>query len=235
MIKKLFSLIIINAILIGYGSAVWANNYEGVKDFLEFREKQWPEWNLSSLKYSDIKKDLVYPSWFEGNWIVKSENLNNASEEPLYYKVRFYRNEMDEIIGDRSKNAESIGQSVFGDRLIKVKSDPKSFNNQIVYLKNDEYIDSRIIGRTQISDENLFFADELVIQKVHNNGISRLNQVEVMSKFYRCDDLDNASGNFQRKICGSQYLATYGSKIGEINLKSVTGNHYDLTFNFIDF
>ena len=190
---------------------------------------------MTNLKYSDLKKDLIYPSWFEGNWLVKSENLSNSSEEPLYYQVNFYRNEFNQIIGKRAANSESIGKALFGDRLIKVKNDPESFNNQIVYLRNEEYIDSRIIGRTQIEDKNLFFSDELAIQKVYKSGISRINQVEVMSKFYKCNEIDNESSNLPVKICGSQYLATYGSKVGEVNLRAVTSNQYSLKFTVIGY
>ena len=221
--------------MIGHVANVFAYKDITINNFLEVREKEWPEWVITSLKYSDLKKDLVYPSWFEGTWLVKSENLSNSSEEPLYYQVNFYRNEFNQIIGNRAANAESIGKALFGDRLIKVKNDPESFNNQIVYLRNDEYIDSRIIGRTQIEDNNLFFSDELAIQKVYKSGISRINQVEVMSKFYKCNEIDNESSNLPVKICGSQYLATYGSKVGEVNLRAVTSNEYSLTFTFIGY
>ena len=57
----------------------------------------------------------------------------------MTYSVNFYRNESGEIIGDRSRNAESIGKAIFGNRLRKVKNDPKSFNNQITYLSENEY------------------------------------------------------------------------------------------------
>ena len=222
--------------MIGHVANVFAYKDITINNFLEVREKEWPEWVITSLKYSDLKKDLVYPSWFEGTWLVKSENFSNSSEEPLYYQVNFYRNESNQIIGRRAANSESIGKALFGDRLLKVKNDPESFNNQIVYLRNDEYIDSRIIGRTQIEDENLFFSDELAIQTVYKSGISRINQVEVMSKFYKCDEIDNESSNLPaKKICGSQYLATYGSKLGELNLKAVTSNKYALSFTFIGY
>ena len=59
-------------------------------------------------------------------------------------------------------------------------------NNQITYLKDDFYIDSRITGRNQIQDDDIFFADELVIQTAHKPGASRVNQVETISKFQKC-------------------------------------------------
>ena len=47
-------------------------------------------------------------------------------------------------------------------------------------MSNNEYIESRIKERTQVFDDDLFFADEFVIQTVHNPEASRINQVEVM-------------------------------------------------------
>mgnify|MGYP001488483246 CR=1 FL=1 len=37
--------------------------------------------------------------------------------------------------------------------------------------------------RNQIQDDDMFFADELVIQTLHKPGASRVNQVETISKF----------------------------------------------------
>ena len=227
-------MIIINTILIGGIKDVFALEDFHTKDFLESREKSWPQWVKVHSRYSDLKKDLIYPSWFEGNWLVKSESLNNSQEEPVYYKVNFHRDQFNNLIGSRSENAQSIGKALFGNRLIKVVSDPNSFNRQIVYLKNDEYIDSRIVDRTQTFDQDFFFSDELAIQTVHKEGISRINQVEVMSKFYKCNKYSNLSSELKDKICGIQYLATYGSKVGEINLRPVTTNKYYLSFEFID-
>jgi len=208
---------------------VHASSIKNIEQFLINREKTWPDWNLTKLKSSNINQDLIYPDWFEGNWIVKSEDLNNYSQEPIIYKVNFFKNGMGSIIGNRSENSESIGKEIFGDQLQKVKIDPNSFNNQIIYLKDNEYIDSRVTGRNQILDNEIFFADEFFIQTNHKNNISRINQVEIMSKFYKC----NAESNTRIEkynICGFQYVATYGSKVGELNTKAITTNKYRLTF-----
>ena len=101
----------------------------------------------------------------------------NDSEEPVIYKVNFFKNDSDLIVGNRAKNSESLGKAIFGDTLLKVVNDPKSFNSQITYLKDDFYINSRITGRTQIQDNDIFFADELVIQTDHIPGASRVNLV----------------------------------------------------------
>ena len=137
---------------------------------------------------------------------------------------------MGNIVGNRTKNSESIGKEIFGEQLQKVKIDPKSFNNQIIYLKDNEYIDSRVTGRNQIFDNDLFFADEFFIQTNHKNGISRINQVEIMSKFYKCNSEANTNNEINDDICGFQYVATYGSKVGEPNTKAITTNQYRLTF-----
>jgi len=203
---------------------------KNIEQFLINREKSWPNWNLTKLKSSNINQDLIYPDWFEGNWIVKSEDLNNTSQKPVIYKVNFLKNEMGSIVGNRSKNSESIGKEIFGDQLQKVKIDPNSFNNQIIYLKDNEYIDSRVTERNQIFDDDLFFSDEFFIQTNHKEGISRINQVEIMSKFYKCNSEANSRKESNDKICGVQYVATYGSRVGELNIKAITTNQYRLTF-----
>ena len=159
-------------------NSVFALGDSNVREFLENREKLWPELYLPSLKFSNISKDLIYPTWFEGNWLVTSKDLINDSEPPIKYEVNFFKNDLNEVVGNRAKNSESVGRAVFGNNLIKVVNDPKSINNQITYLKNDFYIDSRITGRNQVEDDNVFFADEFVIQTVHKPGASRINQVE---------------------------------------------------------
>ena len=203
---------------------------KNIEQFLINREKTWPNWNLTKLKSSNINQDLIYPEWFEGNWIVKSEDLNNNLQEPIIYEVNFFKNEKGSIVGNRSKNSESLGKEIFGDKIQKIKIDPNSFNNQIIYLKDNEYIDSRVIGRNQIMEDDLFFSDEFFIQTNHKDGISRINQVEILSKFYKCDLEANYGYERNDDICGFQYVATYGSRVGELNVKAITTNKYRLTF-----
>ena len=205
-----------------------------VREFLENRVNQWPELYLPNFKLSDTSKDLIYPKWFEGNWLVTSQDIKHESEEPVVYKASFYKNNLNQVIGNRSQNSESIGKAIFGDTLIKVVNDPTSFNSQITYLKNDFYIDSRITGRTQIKDNDIFFADELVIQTAHKPGASRVNQVEAISKFKKCD-LNNLKLKDKQKtdICGFQYVATYGSKVGDPSVHAIKTDKYKLTFKFI--
>ena len=83
-----------------------------VREFLENRENQWPELYLPKFKLSDISKDLIYPKWFEGNWLVTSQDMVNISEQPVIYKVNFFKNDSDLIVGNRAKNSESIGKAI---------------------------------------------------------------------------------------------------------------------------
>jgi len=206
-----------------------------VREFLENRVNKWPEIYLPNFKFSDTSKDLIYPKWFEGSWLVTSQDIINDSEEPVMYKVNFFKNDSDLIVGNRAKNAESIGKAIFGDTLIMVVNDPHSINNQITYLKDDFYIDSRITGRNQIQADDIFFADELVIQTAHKPGASRINQVETISKFQKCSK-KNLEGNNLHKpaICGMQYVASYGSKVGDPSIHAIKTNKYKLTFEFIE-
>ena len=205
-----------------------------VREFLDNRENLWPELYLPNFQLSDTSKDLIYPNWFEGNWLVTAQDLIYESEEPVEYQVNFYKNNLNEVIGNRSKNSESIGKAIFGDKLIKVVNDPQSINNQITYLKDDLYIDSRITGRTQIQDNDIFFADEFVIQTAHKPGASRINQVEAISKFKKCDQVNlKYKDNQKTDICGVQYIATYGSKVGDPSVHAIKTNKYKLTFKFI--
>ena len=217
-----------------YLDNAFALSDSNVREFLLNRENLWPELYLPTFKFSNTSEDLIYPNWFEGNWLVTSEDLKHEFKEPVLYKVNFFKNNLDKVIGNRSKNSESIGKAIFGDKLIKVVNDPKSINNQITYLKDDFYIDSRIIGRNQVQDNNIFFADELVIQTVHKPGASRVNQVETISKFQKCNP-DNLKFKNPKKsnICGFQYIATYGSKVGDPSVHAIKTSKYKLTFEFI--
>lgn len=213
----------------------YAFDNQNVKQFLDSREMDWPRWNLPHLKYSDISKDLIYPDWFEGKWIISSQDLEDNLNEKIVYEVNFFKNELGEVVGDRSSNSEAVGKAIFGDRLKKVRNDPQSFNNQITYLIDNEYIESRITERSQIYDNDLFFADEFVIQTVHKPEASRINQVEVMSKFYKCKfDDKKIEADSKNDICGIQYIATYGSKVGIQTVEAITTNKFSLRFKPIE-
>ena len=202
---------------------------------MDERVNSWPELYLPNFKISNTSVDLIYPNWFEGNWLVTSQDLEDESQEPVIYKVNFFKNNLNEVIGNRSKNSESIGKAIFGEDLIKVVNDPQSINKQITYLKDDLYIDSRITERNQVRDDDIFFADEFVIQTVHKPGASRINQVETISRFQKCNpENPNLKQTFRPSICGFQYISTYGSKVGDRSVHSIKNNKYKLTFEFIE-
>ena len=73
-----------------------------VREFLENRVNQWPELYMPNFKSSNTSKDLIYPKWFEGNWLVTSQDIDNDSEEPVIYKVNFFKNDSDLIVGNLS-------------------------------------------------------------------------------------------------------------------------------------
>ena len=57
-----------------------------VREFLENRVNQWPELYLPNFKLSETSQDLIYPQWFEGNWIVTSQDIVDDSEEKIVSK-----------------------------------------------------------------------------------------------------------------------------------------------------
>ena len=81
----------------------------------------------------------------------------------------------------------------------------------------------------------MFFADELVIQTAHKPGASRINQVETISKFQKCSG-EKFEDNILKKpnICGFQYVASYGSKVGDPSIHAIKTNKYKLKFEFIE-
>jgi len=231
MLKNFLNLVLLVVIQFSYITEAYSLEDLNVKQFLQNREEAWPNWTLPRLKASGTKKDLIYPSWFEGDWVVTSEDLGQSSTKPIIYSVNFFKNQSGEIVANRSKNSEAIGKIILGDDLKRVKSDPKSFNNQIIYLSDNQYIESRITGRSQFSVNDLFFSDEFIIQTVHKPDISRVNQVEIMSKFYKCKENNFVdSNNLKSNICGYQYSATYGSRVGDTSVNAITSNKYKLTF-----
>ena len=55
-----------------------------------------------------------------------------------------------------------------------------------------------------------------------------------MSKFFKCKDSSFKKEDGKNKdICGVQYLATYGSKVGEKKTKAISQTKYKLTFKYL--
>ena len=127
MLKSFFLFVLFCLIQLVTYTSVFAINEYSVKNFLDNREESWPDWYLPNLKFSNIKKDLIYPSWFEGNWIVYSEDVTHTSAVPISYEVNFFKNKKGEIIADRAKNTQAIGNAIFQNESVQVKTDPESF------------------------------------------------------------------------------------------------------------
>jgi len=107
--KILLGLILCLTFQVIFLESSFAQVNSNVIEFLENRVDQWPELYLPNLKLSDTSKDLIYPKWFEGNWLVTSQDVMNDLEEPVIYKVNFFKNDSDLVVGNRAKNSESIG------------------------------------------------------------------------------------------------------------------------------
>ncbi len=65
--------------------------------------------------------------------------------------------------------------------------------------------------------------------------VTRVNQVETISEFKKCDYEQLHKIDSQKNdICGFQYVATYGSKVGDPSIHAIKTNKYKLTFKFIE-
>ena len=75
----------------------------------------------------------------------------------------------------------------------------------------------------------------MCIRDRHKPGASRINQVETISKFKKCsDEMFEVDNSVKPSICGVQYIATYGSKVGDHSIHAIKTNKYKLTFEFIE-
>ena len=94
--------------------------------------------------------------------------------------------------------------------FLSVKNDPKSPNRQFAKLTEDRYLETKIIGRLYETISNdIFITDELILQIFHTPGLSKVSQVETLTKFSKCvyDDGKNKLNSFS--ICGEQLQAVY--------------------------
>ena len=58
--------------------------------------------------------------------------------------------------------------------------------------------------------------------------------MEAISKFKKCDLINEKFQDKQKTdICGHQYIASYGSKVGDNSVNAIKTNKYKLTFKFI--
>jgi hypothetical protein len=168
---------------------------------LSQRLEQWPQWRLPAPLLQPGTRDLPFPPWFAGNWLLSSEELPVAAKtgqaaaagsaaslsptaEKLEYPVRFRRDGRGRVVGDRAFNARAIGRALVGDGLQSVRNDPANPNRQLARLAADRLLESTVVGRLSGSDASgAFLADELSLQVLHAAAAPRVSQVEVLSRW----------------------------------------------------
>ena len=162
--------------------------------FLEERFSNWPEWTLPApLPRPRGRQDLIYPSWFDGTWEVRSEQLDDqghrqSGDEPLLHQARFRLNQRGELVGDRVFNARSIGEALLGAQLLRVEQDPDQVNRQLARLKGDRMLETTVIGRRESNprEHSVFFSDELALQVLHGPAAPRISRIETLTRYERC-------------------------------------------------
>jgi len=169
---------------------------------LEQRLGSWPQWHLPAPLPRPGQRDLIYPSWFEGEWRATSQDLSGVEPE-IQYAVRFVEDRSGRIVGDRAFNAQSVGRALLGDQLQRVRNDPQNPNRQLADLNGDRYLESTVVGRrSEQRPQDQFLADELSLQVLHGPGDPRVSQVETLSRYARID---------ADRIEARQWQVSYGS------------------------
>ena len=190
------------------------------------RKYQWPNWRLPGPYPNRLKsRDLIYPCWFEGLWQVRSRDLNNLDAPPLDHLARFFYDDFNTLIADREFNAQSIGHVVLGDQLIEVKDDPKSSNRQVTFFKEGDFLETKVIARSQMNyGQDNFLSGEIVLQIFHDSNEVRINKVEILSEYKLCDKYKERFRSNRIPICGEQWEASYRN----FNSLPIRTNHYEL-------
>ena len=216
MTQKSFSLLIFIVIIFTCIQTVFAENnldLDIVKSsqLLE-RKSTWPDWRIPTfLKRPNLKEDLIYPEWFEGEWDVNSKIEVDKNKESIFHSAKFILNSSGELVAEREYNTQSFALSSKNGGFLSVKNDPKSPNRQFAKLSEDRYLETKIIGRLyeRIKDD-FFITDELILQIFHTPELSRVSQVETLTEFRKCGyDVNISSQLSDFKICGEQFQAIY--------------------------
>ena len=225
MAGSLSPILLTMAILVA-GEPSWAFTSDlNSSMLLEQRQQAWPEWKLPApLTRPQQTDDLVYPSWFEGNWQVESINVDSPDQPAVQHYARFQSDGHGRIVADRSFNAASIGKALLGDRLVLVKDNPSSANYQVAKLKDNLRMETNVIGRRQANlNDNTFLADELVLQILHSSSPPRISQVETLSRYQQRIDNDGRPW-----ICAEQWQARYPGPESVMRRLAISTNHYRL-------
>jgi hypothetical protein len=180
---------------------------------LPARAASWPDWQLPAPLQNAGRGDLLYPSWFAGQWLLHSDGHSAT--------VRFGQRADGAVVGDRAFNADSIGRAVLGDVLLGVEQDPANPNRQLARLRGDQLLESTVVARRSETTAGSLWTDELALQVVHNReGAPRVSRVETLSR-YQAD----ATG----RISGDQWQATYPSPAKGLVATPLRTAHWQLT------
>lgn len=181
---------------------------------LEQRLLAWPEWNLPAPLSRPGHRDLEYPQWFEGVWLLNSNEICQAS-------VVFRRRDDGKVVGLRAANAAAVAEQVLAGELLAVEDDPINPNRQLTKLSNDRLLETSIQGRaTEISKTGFFLADELSIQTLRQPGLPpRLSRIEILSKFHLVNE---------NHIDVEQWQARYPSPEQGLRARPITSSYSSL-------
>jgi hypothetical protein len=169
---------------------------------LEQRLFAWPAWSLPAPLPRPGRRDLVWPSWFVGEWQVSSAEADGAGPT-LSWRARFRADGQGGAVADRAYNASAIGRAVLGAELLSVADDPANPNRQLSRLAGERQLETTVVGRRSTRpDSRSFLADELSLQVLHGPGEPRIQRVEVLGRWRLGDD---------GGIDGEQWQASYRS------------------------
>lgn len=195
---------------------------------LEQRLQAWPDWQLPTpLPRPDRRGDLLYPAWFAGEWQVTSLDLTAEGETgaPLRHQARFLIDANQQVVADRAFNARSIGSAVLGSALLTVEQPADDHNRQLARLRNDQLLETSVIGRRQSDpQQEPFTTDELVLQIVHGPGAPRISRVETLSRYYPCPSRPAAVEH----ICAEQWQARFSGPEQGLDAAPLARAHYRL-------
>ena len=189
---------------------------------LPARAERWPDWQLPAPLQPAGQADLIYPSWFAGEWTVQT---TTATGEPLTYRARFVMADQpsaqrSSVVGDRAFNAQAVGQAVLGPALLRVDNDPANPNRQLARLQSEQLLESTVVARRSETLADAFWADELALQVVHGSGgTPRVSQVETLSRYQLSSD---------GSIDGEQWQASYPSPAEGVRAAARRSDHWPL-------
>ena len=208
---KLVYIFICYLIIFGCAQSSWASNTfkSNISQSSQIikRKLSWPDWKMPSpLRLPNLKDDLIFPNWFEGTWDVVNSIAGEDEEESIKHIAKFFVDSSNRIVADREYNTNSYAFNSKEKEFLFVKNDPTSPNRQFAKLTYDRYLETKVIGRLQEKiNEDIFLTDELILEILHSQNLSRVSQVETLTEFRKCKFDDE--NNFH--ICAEQLQAIY--------------------------